>query len=331
MHSKEKIPVAILGATGVVGQKAIALIDQHPNFKVAELVASKKRAGRCYGDIVTWREEHPLSDSIASIPLTPWQNLQTPYVISALPSNAAAELEPQLTARGHNVFSNASSFRMHHNVPLLIPEINSDHLQLLDRQNTEGKLVTNPNCAAVFITLALSPLMQLGTIEHVSIVTMQAVSGAGYPGESALDTLNNIVPHIPQEENKIAVESCKILGTPSAPATIPMTIHVHRVPVLHGHTVALHVRFSAPVDLEQVKEAYHSEPYQLYDNPYHPQPRQHIGSYDQGVHIGGIKSGGDPRYIGLIAMGHNLVRGAAGASLHNMEAFCELATVGGVR
>ncbi|MCH9613415.1 MAG: Aspartate-semialdehyde dehydrogenase [Chlamydiia bacterium] len=293
-----KLPIAILGATGMVGQKAIALLENHPLFYVAEMSASKKRVGNVYKD--------PL-------------DIQSKHVISALPSDVAHDIEMKLAERGHLVFSNASAFRMNPNVPILIPEINLDHLSLIDGQKTPGKIITNSNCTTAFIALALAPLLKIYPIKEVSAFTMQAISGAGHPGVSSLDILGNIIPHIPSEEEKIVQETHKILGTPTSPATFDLTVNVNRVPIVDGHTIILHIHFDLDVELSAITACYEALPYKLYDQADRPQPRLDISPFDMRAHIGRIKYGANKKTISLIVMGHNLVRGAAGASLLNLE------------
>jgi len=322
----KKIPVAILGATGLVGQKAIALIDRHPYFYVSEIAASDKRAGQTFERSVCWREVGPIPASVRTLKLKMAQEVESPYVLSALPAAAAREIEPFLALRGSFIFTNASACRLHHDVPILIPEINLDHLAVLERQKTAGKIIANPNCTTTFIALALGPLMELGVIEQVSVVTMQAISGAGYPGIDSLNIMGNIIPHIAGEEEKITAETLKILGSLEEPASFGITTHVHRVPVVHGHTIALHIHYTDEVELQEVRDIYlrRNEQwpalYSLHDEVDRPQPALDIGYYDQSAHIGRIKQGAQKNIIGLIVMGDNLVRGAAGASLRNMEA-----------
>lgn len=325
MDNHQSIPVAILGATGAVGQKLIRLIEAHDRFTVSELVASERNSGKHYADACVWREAIPLPEQIARTTLQSHHEITTPLVLSALPADAAQEIEPMLAERGHWIMSNASAHRMRDDVPLLIPEVNFDHLALLDSQTTTGRIVTNPNCLAVFAALALKPLSLAGTIEHVSVVTLQAISGAGYPGLPACDILNNTIPNIPGEEQKIESELRKILGKTSEPATFSIAVHTNRVPVLHGHSAVLHVHFAKKITEEEVRhsffEATTSFPgvYHLHTDPLSPQPRQHLHDTDNGVHIGRIKIADNGRMVGLITMGHNLVRGAAGATLLNLE------------
>ncbi len=318
----EKIPVAILGATGLVGQKLIALVQRSKKFVVVELSASDRSVGRKFGDVVIWRESDPLDEEVARLQIIEADQIQCRHVISALPAFAAKEIEPQLLERGHLVSSNAAAKRMASDVPLLLPEINPTHIELIERQSSAGKIVTNSNCTTAFIASALKPLMALGELNHISCVTMQAISGAGYPGVDCVDLLNNLIPYIVGEEEKIRAESRKILGAIDKPADFEMTIHVHRVPVMHGHTAVLHLQFAKEVSLESVNQAYlaNHNLYKLHTAVDRPQPAREISPYDPFVHIGQIKQGKDCTRVGLTVMGHNLVRGAALSALENLEA-----------
>lgn len=320
-----KFPVALLGATGPVGQKVITMLEGHPHFELVEVAASDTRIGKRYEEVVNWKNEIELPARVAGLPMRPLQEVQSRYVISALPPDIAKNIEPMLAERGCIVSTNASAMRMEKNIPLLIPEVNKNHLILLARQSSEGRIVANPNCSTVFLAAALAPLQELGEIEHVSVVTMQALSGAGYPGVSAFDLMGNLIPHIGGEETKIQEETKKILGTANAPATFGVTVHVHRVPVLHGHTIAAHVRFAKPVAEAQVRENFcqwqsrFPHLFEMHSALDRPQPLRDLTPHDMRVHIGRIKQGDNRHTIGLISMGHNLVRGAAGAAIANLE------------
>ncbi len=320
-----RIPVAILGATGPVGQKVISMLQDHPRFRVAELAASDARVGKKYGEIVAWKNEYPLSPEVAALEMRPLLEVQSHCVISALPAEVAREVEPALAGRGHLVSSNASAFRMQEDVPLLVPELNSAHLSLLNRQKTQGRIVTNPNCSTVFLVSALAPLLELGTLQHVSVVTMQALSGAGYPGVPSFDILGNLIPHIGGEEAKIQEETKRILGSPDRAATFGVTVHVHRVPVLHGHTVAAHLTFKEEVSIENARASYARWQerfpglFEIHTAPDRPQPARDLHPHDMRVHVGRLKQGDNAHTLGLVALGHNLVRGAAGAAIANLE------------
>ncbi len=322
------ISIAILGATGTVGQKLIALLTNNKKFRITELVASEQKAGQIFGEVCDWREPFmPMPDEVASMQLMDASNLKADFVASCLPSDIAANIEPMLANQGKIVFSNASTFRMTPNVPLLIPEINKSHLSLLKNQDTSGKIITNPNCSAVGATLGLAPLMELGEIEHISVATLQSVSGAGYPGVPSLDILSNTIPHIPDEANKITEETKRILGTPISSASFAVTTHVHRVPVLYGHTVTLHVTFKNSVTRNDALSAYskwnerYPGLYILHEKNGRPQSTKDLAHNDMRAHIGHLCQGDLPNVIGLVSLTHNLVRGAAGAVITNMESY----------
>ncbi|MDH4467295.1 MAG: aspartate-semialdehyde dehydrogenase [Bacteriovoracaceae bacterium] len=326
--TQKKIDVAILGATGVVGQKAIALLKSSPLFEVKELVASDRRTGQVYGEVVDWREGHcELPSEVAKITLKSFENLTSPFVVSCLPSDMAEIMEPKLAEQGKFIFSNASTFRMQSNVPLLVPEINASHLSLLKNQNTAGKIITNPNCSAVGVTLALAPLKEIGEIMHVSVVTMQSSSGAGYPGVPSLDLMNNTIPHIDSEFEKVTEETKKILGEAGKAATFAVSTHVHRVPVMFGHTATLHVTFKNRVTASEALMAYQKwnqkfpNLFVLHETKGRPQPMRDLKSDDMRAHIGHLRQGDLPNMLGLVVLTHNLVRGAAGAVIANMTAF----------
>jgi len=328
---EKKIAVALLGATGPVGQKVITLLENHPRFVLAEVAASEGSVGQLYGERVQWKNEVDLPASAARMKIIPLMSVQSKYVISALPADIAQDVEPALAKRGHIVCSNASAFRMDHQTPLLIPEVNLDHLSLLSKQSWSGKILTNPNCSTVFLAGALAPLRVLGEFDHVSVVTMQALSGAGYPGVSAFDLLGNLIPHIGGEEDKIRLETKKILGTAEVPATFGVTVHVHRVPVVHGHTVAVHLKFKTPVSAEdalrvfQETESKFPDFIKVHTAQDRPQPLRDLHPHDMRIHVGRIKQG-DPSNgvkdtVGFISLGHNLVRGAAGAAISILDAY----------
>ncbi|MBS1959400.1 MAG: aspartate-semialdehyde dehydrogenase [Bdellovibrionales bacterium] len=324
---KSKLPVAVLGATGPVGQKVITLLQDHPKFYVAEVAASEASARQVYGERVQWKNEIELPRDIAKMKIKRLNSIKSHYVISALPADIAKEIEPEFAKRGHIVCSNASAFRMHKDVPLMIPEVNSDHLSLLKKQNTEGKILCNPNCSTVFLAGPLAILKEIEDIEHVSVVTMQAVSGAGYPGVPSLDILGNLIPHISGEEEKICKETKKILGGPGNPLDCGITVHVHRVPIAHGHTVAAHVQFKNKVSQTQVMkalkqaEAKYKDFIKVHTADDRPQPLRDLNPADMRIHVGRIKQGDRSDTVGFIALGHNLVRGAAGAAIGILETY----------
>ncbi len=322
-----KTKVSILGATGLVGQFIIRLIENTPEFKeqfeIAELFASDKNIGKRYEDACLWHEGE-IPDYLRDMKIMPYKELNSPYTLSALPSDIAGKIENYLTEKGIHVVSNAGVNRMRPEVPLIIPEINSDHIDLVNNQSTSGKIITNPNCATVFLAMALYPLQSLGVIEYVSVVTAQAISGAGFPGVSSLSILSDIIPNIGGEEEKIESESLKILGELSSPAKFKINAQVTRVPVVHGHTLMLNVSFKDKIVKEDVVNKFLEFEkelplaYKYYDDDFSPRPRAHLSQYDMKVHLGRVKQAGDNK-ISFVALGHNLVRGAAGAALTNLS------------
>ena len=334
----QRIDVGVLGATGMVGQQFVRQLTGHPWFNLAWLAASERSEGRTYSDAATWRLSSPMPPALEQRRVeacTPGQGPR--LVFSALDAAAAQEIEIAFARAGHIVVSNARSWRMDPLVPLLIPEINADHLSLLAAQRRErgwaGAIVTNPNCSTVVLAMALAPLRAFG-LEAVLVTTMQAVSGAGYPGVPSLDILGNVVPGIAGEEEKIESETQKILGTPGAAHGVVVSAHTNRVPVIDGHTEAVSVRLTQRPSVDAVIDAFRSfrgQPQELklptappvpllyLEGPHRPQPRldaERDGG--MGVTIGrarpcpvlGVK---------FVALGHNTVRGAAGAAVLNAE------------
>src|SRR5271169_4839713 len=241
--SQQKIPVGILGATGVVGQRFIQLLENHPWFEVAWLAASDRSAGQVYGDAVRWRLKTPIPEYIRKMPVSPADPDGAPRVIfAALDAGIARELEPTFADAGCAVVSNSSAFRMQKDVPLVIPEVNPEHLALIElqswRKKSGGFIVTNPNCSAIGLVVALAPLHQKFGVESLFVTTMQAVSGAGYPGVASLDILGNVIPYIAKEEEKMEEETQKLLGVLKGshvePAPFAMSAQCNRVPVEDG-------------------------------------------------------------------------------------------------
>ena len=332
--------MGILGATGAVGQKLVALLSRHPWLEVTAVAASHRSTGRRYGEVVHWLEAATLPAEVAALPvLAAEPPLECDLVISALDADAAREIEPAFAAAGYPVFSNAAAHRMRPDVPLLVPEINADHLRLVERQPTApGFIVTNPNCSTVGLVLTLKPLADAFGLDAVQVTTMQAVSGAGYPGVSSLDILGNVIPHIAGEEAKLEAEPRKILGTLAADlvANYPVTIsaQANRVPVLDGHLLSVAVRLSRPADVEEVRAAFASftspidglglpsapaRPVELLETPEVPQPRRHAARGDgMVVHVGRVRPC-PVLGVRFVALVHNMVRGAAGAAILNAE------------
>ncbi len=343
----ERIPVAVLGATGAVGQTFVRMLADHPWFRLAEVAASERTAGRAYGDAVRWLEGELPADAAAMtvLPCEP-DAIAARIVFSALDSSAAGPIEPAFAQAGRMVFSNAKNQRMAPDVPLLIPEVNATHLDVLAAQQRarawQGGIVTNANCAATAAALALAPLHEAFGIERLFVMTMQAVSGAGYPGVASLDILGNVIPYIGDEEPKIEQELPKMLGTVSAsgaaivPADFVVSAQANRVPVEHGHTVcaAIGLRSRASAgQAEDVLRAWRGDPcvrglpsapdapLVVVDAPDRPQARRDVWTgAGMSVVVGRVRP--DPILdIRLVALGHNTVRGAAGCSLLNAELF----------
>jgi aspartate-semialdehyde dehydrogenase len=341
MPAPAKLDVGILGATGMVGQQFIARLANHPWFEVTWLAASERSEGKRYGDAALWRLASPMPAACRALPVEACVPGKGPKVIfSALDAKAADELEHQFAAAGHVVLSNARSHRMDPLVPLLVPEINADHLGVLPEQRKvkgwPGAIVTNPNCAAVVLSMALAPLRQF-SIHAAIVTTMQAVSGAGYPGVPSLDILGNLIPFIGGgEEEKIETETVKILGRDFGrhPHHALISAQVNRVPVIDGHTMTVSVDFETEATEEEVVEALQSfqgrpqelrlptaprPPIVVMTEPDRPQPRLDAGLGDgMTVTVGRIRECPVMSYR-FVALGHNTIRGAAGASILNAE------------
>jgi aspartate-semialdehyde dehydrogenase len=341
--SGRRWPVAILGATGAVGQTFIRCLIGHPWFEIAELAASERSAGKRYGDVTRWLEG-PLPRELADRTVMPCDPtcVKAPIVFSALDAAAAGELEPTFARAGRLVLSNAKNFRMEPDVPLVIPEVNGGHLALIERQRQgrgwSGAIVTNANCAATVAALALAPLHEAFGVRQLYVATMQAVSGAGYPGVPSLDILGNVVPYIGEEEEKIEREIPKMLGTfengAIAPAPIRISAHANRVAVENGHTACMSVAFERTPSLADARDALAGwkgfaavrglpsapdSPILVSDAPDRPQARRDVMlGKGMTVLVGRVRP--DPVLdLRLVALGHNTIRGAAGGSVLNAE------------
>src|ERR1700682_3540687 len=270
-----KIPIGILGATGVVGQRFIQMLEHHPWFEVAWLAASDRSEGRSYGEAARWKMKTPMPARVAEMRVSPATPEGAPKIIfAALDASIAAELEPRFAAAGCAVVSNSSALRMQSDVPLVIPEVNAGHIKLIEtqawRKKSGGYVVTNPNCCAIGLVLALAPLHKRFGLETVMVVIMQAVSGAGYPGVASLDILGNVIPYIRNEEEKMEEETLKLLGqlngTKVLPAGFAMSAQCNRVAVEDGHTESVSVRLKTKARPEEIIAAWNgfrSEPQQL--------------------------------------------------------------------
>src|ERR1700744_4252980 len=260
-----KIPIGILGATGVVGQRFIQMLEHHPWFEVAWLAASDRSEGKVYSEAARWRLKTPIPAAVAKMKVSPASPAGAPKIIfAALDSAIAAELEPKFAEAGCAVVSNSSALRMQEDVPLVIPEVNGGHIKLIDiqawRKKSGGYVVTNPNCSAIGLVLALAPLHQKFGLETVMAVTMQAVSGAGYTGVASLDILGNVIPYIPKEEEKMEEETRKLLGglngSGFVPAEFAMSAQCNRVAVEDGHTESVSVRLKKKARPEEMIKAW---------------------------------------------------------------------------
>ena len=337
-----KISVGILGATGMVGQQFMALLANHPWFRVAWLGASQRSEGKPYREAAAWRLPAVLPDDLARLNVENASPGKAPQLVfSALDSAVAGEIEAAFAAAGHVVVSNSRNYRMEPTVPLLIPEVNADHLALLDAQAAErgwnGRIVTNPNCSTIVLSMALAPLRQFG-LKTVMITTLQAVSGAGYPGVASWDILGNVIPFIDGEEEKIESETKKILGCLTGgrvePHPVTVSASTTRVPVHNGHTESIAVGLETPTSLDAIVEAFNTfkgkpqalglpsaprQPIVYRGERNRPQPALDVDR-DGGmtVTIGRLRACPVLDYK-FIALGHNTIRGAAGAAILNAE------------
>jgi aspartate-semialdehyde dehydrogenase len=338
-----KIPIGILGATGVVGQRFIQMLEHHPWFEVAWLAASDRSEGKPYAEAARWRLKTAIPANIAKMKVSPATPEGAPKIIfAALDSAIAAELEPKFAEAGCAVVSNSSALRMQEDVPLVIPEVNGSHIKLIDiqpwRKKSGGYVVTNPNCSAIGLVLALAPLQQKFGLETVMAVTMQAVSGAGYPGVASLDILGNVIPFIKNEEEKMEEETRKLLGRLNGSKVISadfaMSAQCNRVAVEDGHTESISIRLKKKAKAEEIIAAwngYRAEPQELKlpSAPEHPvvyveandrpQPR-----FDIDIGGGMTTVVGRLRPCGVLdwkftVLSHNTIRGAAGAAVLNAE------------
>lgn len=340
----DKIKVGILGATGAVGQRFIQLLDGHPWFEISALAASGTSAGNTYAEACTWRISADMPAAVRDMEVLPVEpGFEADVVFSALPSSVAGPAEEAFARAGYVVCSNASPHRMDPDVPLLIPEVNPQHLSLIPHQQRrrgweKGYIVTNPNCTTIHLVLALQPLQLAFGLDQVVVSTMQALSGAGYPGVPSWDIVDNVLPHTYGEEWKVENEPLKIMGEfrgeGIAPAGFVVSAHCHRVATLDGHVEAVSVKFKRPTTVDQVIEAFsefRAEPQELGlpTAPGHPvvvraeidrpQPRlDRMAEKGMASVVGRVRE--DPVLdVKFLVLGHNTIRGAAGASILNAE------------
>jgi aspartate-semialdehyde dehydrogenase len=347
----ERRKVGILGATGMVGQRFIQLLSNHPWFDITWLAASDRSAGKTYGEAVRWKLDTPLPAKIAAMTVEPnvpeGSSVELPKIIfAALDADIARELEPKFAAAGCAVISNSSAFRMVSDVPLVVPEVNADHLGLIEtqswRKESGGYIVTNPNCSAIGLVLALKPLEERFGIEGLFVSTMQAVSGAGYPGVASLDILGNVVPYIKNEEEKMQEEVGKLLGRYTG-AKIQMldakvSAHCNRVAVEDGHTECVSIKLRTKASREQILAAW-SEFAPLRGQHLPTAPDQPV-EFDYAVdrpqpRLDRMRGNGMAATVGrlrectlldwkFVVLSHNTIRGAAGAAVLNAEILARL-------
>jgi aspartate-semialdehyde dehydrogenase len=328
---------AILGATGLVGQRFVQLLSDHEWFEISTLTGSERSASVEYGKAVSWRMETKLKDEIAGLTVQPTEpkKVDADVIFSSLPAEQALKTEENFAKEGFAVVSNASSHRMDPDVPLMNPEANFSHLSLIDEQRRKrkwnGAIVTNPNCTTAVLTLSLKPISTQFGLRNVIMSSMQAASGAGYPGVASLDIIDNVIPFINGEEEKVQRETQKILGDPGLSAEFNVSASCHRVAVLDGHTEAVFVQTKKPASIEEVAsciQEFRAEPQKLKlptapERPLvlkteqdRPQPRfDRSEGHGMSVVVGRIRS--DPVLSGVkyVALGHNTIRGAAGCAV----------------
>ena len=338
-----KYRVGILGATGMVGQRFIQLLADHPQFEVTAVAASDRSQGKSYAEACTWRLSGEMPAAVRTMPVRPPEPpLDCDLVFSSLPGEIARETEGSFAAAGYPVISNSSAFRMDADVPLLIPEVNHQHLGLLEQQRSKypqgGFIVTNPNCSTIMLALALAPLHAAFGVEATVTTTLQALSGAGYPGVASLDILDNVLPYIGGEEEKIETETTKILGrfndSRIEPAPMAVSAQCHRVNVADGHMAAVRVKLARKATLADVRESlasFRSLPQELglYSAPAtpivireeqdRPQPKlDRDAGAGMTITIGRLKPDTVLDYR-FVVLSHNTIRGAAGAAILNAE------------
>ena len=342
-----KYPIGILGATGMVGQRYIQLLENHPWFEIVWLAASDRSSGKPFGEAAKWRLDTPLPERIAGMTVAPAEPEGAPKIIFASVDAAiASEMEPRFAAAGCGVVSNSSAFRMAPNVPLVIPEVNAEHLRLIEeqpwRRESGGYIVTNSNCTAMGLVLALKPIADRFGITQIFATTMQAVSGAGYPGVASMDILDNVVPYIGNEEEKMEAETLKLLGRLEGSAVTPLAARIsascNRVPVVDGHTLSASIKLGRPATREEILAAWAEfrplagqdlpsapeQPVEWAPQNDRPQPR-----LDRNRGKGMTVTVGRLRPCGLLdwkftVLSHNTIRGAAGATILNAELLASL-------
>lgn len=338
---RRRLKAAVLGATGMVGVRFISLLAEHPWFKLEEVAASERSRGQRLSQAVRWLPPEGLPEEILDLEVkspSP-RELDVDMVFSALPSEVAGGIEENFAREGFAVFSNASSHRMDEDVPVLNPEVNADHAILVEEQRRrrgwEGFIITNPNCTAAVLTLSLKPILDEFGIRRVLVSTMQALSGAGYPGVASLDIIDNVIPFIRGEEEKVERETLKMMGTPFKPAGFKVSASCHRVPTLDGHLEAVFVeteREAEPSEVAEALKSFEGEPQRLglptapkppiivRGEEDRPQPRlDRMAGRGMAVVVGRIRRDNALKGVKYVVLGHNTIRGAAGCSILNAE------------
>jgi len=338
---EKKIPVGILGATGMVGQHFVKFLQNHPWFELTWVGASDRSAGKKYAEATSWRLDGVMPPAVAALTVSDCKPGDAPkLVFSAMDASVATEIERAFAEAGHCVVSNSKNHRMEPDVPLLVPEINGDHLKIVPQQakrGWKGCIVTNPNCSTVVLTMALAPFKPFG-IRRVIVTTMQAISGAGYPGVASMDIMANVIPYIGGEEEKMQIETQKILGGCTeagfAPLQAKVSAHCNRVPVVDGHTCAISVEIEQKPSRDEILASIAgfrglpqerklpsapAQPVIYMDDPLRPQPRRDVErERGMAVFVGRLRECLVLDWK-LVALGHNTVRGAAGAAVLNAE------------
>ena len=340
--NETRIPVGILGATGMVGQHFVKFLQNHPWFEIAWLGASDRSAGKPYREATSWRLDGTMPAGVQAFQVQECKPVSAPrLVFSAMDASVATEIERDFAQAGHVVVSNSRNHRMEPDVPLLIPEVNPEHLKIIPQQQRKrgwkGQIATNPNCSTIVLAMALAPLKQFG-ITRVIATTMQAISGAGYPGVASMDINANVIPYIGGEEEKMQQETQKILGDFTGeglrPLNAKVSAHCNRVPVVDGHTVTVSVEFDRKPSKDEIIRAltnYRSvpqerklpsappQPVMYMEENDRPQPRRDVErERGMAVFVGRLRECPVLDYK-FIALGHNTIRGAAGAAVLNAE------------
>lgn len=342
--NQNRIPVAVLAATGSVGQRFVQLLNGHPWFEVVAVAASERSSGQTYGEACHWLLPEPMPAWARDLPVLPTSPdaVQVPIVFSALPADHAKTIEPDFARVGSYVCSNAAAFRREPDVPILIPEVNANHLDILkvqkQKRDWKGGIVTNSNCTSTGVTVALKALQDAFGLESVFVMSMQALSGAGYPGIASMDILDNVIPFIGGEEEKVEWEPRKMLGSVGAEklelARFGISAHTNRVAVTDGHTVCLSIKLgnrATPAEAEEVLRTYQgpessrnlpSSPSPVIvvrSEPNRPQPRlDRMTGKGMTTVVGRVRP--DPLFdLKMVVMSHNTIRGAAGGSIYNAE------------